>query len=171
MTSHRDSDGKPGLHDTLPAVKAPRTRRPSARAARLADERQLDLRDTLAGALERRVNEECEREDRRAAEDAYDQGALLNELVDLGLSPDEVAARYAGGPELAHERMRLARATTRLLAGYWGLARVRLGLALMSKLRLTRMELLETVDLKTPAGVVHFPASVAELEAALDSLR
>lgn len=147
------------------------TPRSSARSGSpYVDERQLDLRDALADALLRRVNEDAEREDRRAAEDAWDQGTLLNELVALGLPPDDVAARYGGGPELAHERMRLARSTTRLLASVWGLARVRLGLALLGALGLKRLEQLEDVELPSSSGVVRFPATVPQLRHALASL-
>jgi hypothetical protein len=147
------------------------TPRASSRAATPAfDERQLDLRDALSEALFRRVNEDAEREDRRTAEDAWDQGALLNELVALGLDVEEVAARYVGGAALAHERMQLARSTTRLLAAVWGLARVRLGLALLARLKLRRLEQLEDVELPAVAGTVRFPATVSQLEYALAAL-
>jgi hypothetical protein len=40
----------------------------------------------------------------------------------------------------------------------------------MAKLKLSRMEQLEAIDLVTPNGTVQFPASVEQLQAALDGL-
>jgi hypothetical protein len=149
----------------------------SARSARLpsADDRQLDLTHALESAVVRRVNEEAERADRRAAEDLWDQGRLLLELVELRGDGDidAACARFVDGPEAGHERLRIARATSRLLAGVYGAARLKLGLRLLELLGLSRFDQLESVDLPV-AGAdgrpVRFPATREQLEVALNLL-
>jgi hypothetical protein len=153
-------------------MRAPRPSSP--RLARLApaDDRQLDLTQALASAVLRRVNEEAERADRRAAEDLWDQGRLLLELVELREDGDvdAVCAGFVDGSEAAHERMRIARSTSRILAGVYGAARLVLGLRLLELLGLSRLDQLETVDLPVADAEgrpVRFPASREQLEVAV----
>jgi hypothetical protein len=152
-------------------MKVPR-RSPAARLARLAplDDRQLELSQALETAVLRRVNEEAERADRRAAEDLWEQGQLLLELVELRGDADAVCAQFVDGPEAARERMRMAKATSRLLAGIYGAARLQLGVALLERLGLSKLDELEGVDLPvadSDGRPVRFPATREQLEAAL----
>ncbi len=145
-----------------------------SREARLSPVDQLDLSDALVEALVRRVNEEAERQDRRAAEDFFDQGALLNEIALLTLDEESAAARFVDGADAARERMRLARATTRLLAGVYGLERCRLGLGLLERFELESFDQLEAVDLpveRAGGRAVRFPATRELLARALERLR
>ncbi|MFM2153427.1 MAG: hypothetical protein RL199_1862 [Pseudomonadota bacterium] len=146
----------------------------SARLARLpsGDDRQLDLTHALESAVLRRVNEEAERADRRAAEDLWDQGRLLLELVELRSDGDvdAVCAQFVEGAEAAHERMHIARATSRILAGVYGAARLQLGLRLLELLGLKRLDQLETVDLPVADAdgrPVRFPATREQLAVAV----
>jgi hypothetical protein len=147
----------------------------SERTARLPreDDRQLDLSDLLTNALLRRVNDEAERADRRAAEDWWDQGTLLNEAAAMVGLAERVSARFVDGPEAALERMRVAKVTTRWLAGVYGLRRLRLGLRLLDLLHLGSLVELESVDLPAlgPDGEpARFPATAGALEAAVRAL-
>ena len=153
-----------------------RIRRPSApssdRTARLprVDARQLSLPDPVEQALWRRVVDESERCDRRIAEDLWDQGNILEELALLAGSRDEVARRFPEGFDAAQERMRIARSTSRFLAGIYGLSRLRLGLTLIDRLGLTSLDQLECVDLPVTdleGKAVRFPATRELLERAV----
>jgi hypothetical protein len=149
---------------------------PSAdRSARLpaVDERQLTLPDPVVQALWQRITDESERCDRRTAEDLWDQGHLLEELAARTGSREEVLRRFPEGPEAAAERMRIAHATSRWLAGVYGLARLRLGLRLMDHLGVDTLDQLECVDLPVagPDGkATRFPATRELLERALAAL-
>jgi hypothetical protein len=156
-------------------MRAPRPS--SARLVRVPfdDDRQLDLTHALESAVLRRVNEEAERADRRAAEDLWDQGRLLLELVEMrgDGDVDGVCARFVDGALAAHERIRIARATSRLLAGVYGAARLQFGLRLLDLLGLSRLDQLETVDLPvadSDGRPVRFPATREQLEVALQIL-
>lgn len=149
----------------------------SARSARLSafDDRQLDLTHALESAVLRRVNEEAERADRRAAEDLWDQGRLLLELLELrgDGDVDAVCVRFVDGAEAGHERLRIARATGRLLSGVYGAARLKLGLRLLDLLGLTTFDQLESVDLPVADAdgrPVRFPATREQLEVAVQLL-
>lgn len=155
-------------------TRARRLRRPSAvfakEARAPAHPEQLDLTDALAQALVRRANEEAERHDRRAAEDLFEQGTLLNEIAQLTFDEASVAALFVEGPLAALERMRLARATTRLLAGVYGLERCRLGLELLEHFGLKSFDQLEAVDLpvaRADGRPARFPATRELLAQAL----
>lgn len=146
------------------------------RISRLADPdgRQLEFPDVLVESLLRRVNEEAEKADRRAAEDLWDQGALLNETAAMMHDPDAVVRRFVDGADAARERMGIAKATTRWLAGVYGLSRLRLGMLLLERVGLASLDQLEAVDLpvKGPdARPVRFPATRAQLVDALGRLR
>lgn len=155
-------------------------RRPSAASPRIAKLEpdsgvQLDLDDARLRQLWRRVNEDAGRQDQRAAEDAHDQGTLLNEIAQLSFhrTTDEVAAEFFLGAEAARERMAIAKATTRLMAGFYGLERLRLGLRLMTHFGLRSLDQLETVELpvRYPDGTaVRFPAPREWLERALAAI-
>ena len=134
------------------------------------DDRQLTLPDPVVQALWQRVIDESERTDRRTAEDLWDQGHVLEELVLLTGSRDDVERRFPEGPQAARERMRIARTTSRWLAGVYGLARLRLGLVLLDRTGLTTLDQLECVDLPVtgPDGKpARFPATREQLEIAL----
>lgn len=148
----------------------------SPRTARLdPGPHQLELDDARVRQLWRRVNEEAARQDQRAAEDAHDQGTLLNEIAALTLdrTSDEVAAHFLLGADAARERMAVARTTSRLMAGFYGLERIRLGLRLLAHYGLARLEQLETMDLPVQDAdgtPVRFPATREGLERAVRTL-
>ncbi len=147
----------------------------AGRSARLegAEGQQLELAHLLTDALIRRVNDDAERADRRSAEDLWDQGTLLNEAVAMFGTDERVAARFVEGREAAFERMRMARVTTRWLAGVYGAARMRLGLRLLELLGLSTLVELESVDLPAlgPDGQpARFPATREALASAVAAL-
>lgn len=145
---------------------------PAPRSARVprVDLRQLELPDPVVQVLWRRVHDEAERSDRRVAEDLWDQGTILAELIERTGDEAAVIANFPAGPAAAHERLRIARVTSRWLAGVYGLTRIRLGLALLDRLGVSTLDQLECVDLPVhgPDGKpARFPATPAVLEAAL----